>query len=121
MESQRRCGREGLQGSSGSPGGGGQGTALEAQGAQLVPTPHHGSPLRCTLLSHPLLLTAAFRELPGVPASAVSLIRASQPPRQGVGAPSPGMALDKQLELSAAESAISKGDTETNHWSQGDG
>lgn len=47
--------------------------------------------------------------------SAVSLIRASQPLQQGVGAPSPGMAPDKQLETLVTESVISKGKAETNH------
>lgn len=47
--------------------------------------------------------------------SAVSLIRASQPLQQGVGAPGPGMAPDKQLETLVTESVISKGKAETNH------
>lgn len=51
--------------------------------------------------------------------SAVSLIRASQPLQQGVGAPSPGMAPDKQLETLVTESVISKGKAETNHQEPG--
>lgn len=107
-----------------SAGRGRQGHALEAQGARFVPVPHPASPLLCTLLSQPLFLTAGLPVLPPHPcpgslASAVSLIRASQPLQQGVGAPSPGMAPDKQLEPLVAESVISIGKAETNHQGQG--
>lgn len=90
-----------------------QGHALEAQGTWFVPVPHPGSPLHCTRLSQPLFLTAGLPPLcPGSPASAVSLIRASQPLQQGVGTPSPGMAPDKQLEPLDVESVISIGNAE---------
>lgn len=52
--------------------------------------------------------------------SAVSLIRASQPLQQRVGAPSPGMAPDKQLETLVTESVISKGKAERTTRSQGE-
>lgn len=100
----------------------GAGHALDAQGARLVPVPHPGCPCPapCSLcLGSSLRPSGSPAPLLGSLASAVSLIRASQPLQRGVGAPRPGVAPDKQLERLLAESVISKGNTETNYWSQG--
>lgn len=62
----------------------GAGHALEAQGARLGPVPHPGCPCPAP---------CSLRHCAGSLASAVSLIRASQPLQRGVGAPGLGWPL----------------------------
>ena len=101
------------------------GQGLPGAGRQ-APTPEAQRGTVCWFLSFaPALQRPSFRfSLPLCPescASAVSLIRAPQPLQQGVGAPGPGMAPDKQLEPLFAESVMSKGKVERNLWGREDG
>lgn len=102
--------------------GQGQRHALAAQGAWSAPVPYPGSPLHCTLhCSQPVShcgLQVLPPPLPGVPCLSCFLNQGLTASQQGVGAPSLGMAPDKQLELLVAESVISKGKAETNNQSQ---
>lgn len=89
--------------------------------AWSAPVPYPGSSLHCTLLSQPVShcsLPVLPPPLPGVPRLSCFLNQGLTASQQGVGAPSPGMAPDKQLELLVTESVISKGKAETNIQSQ---
>lgn len=124
MESQRRCHWRGFNGVAVLQGKEGKGTPWKHRGTKSVPVSHPGSHQHHALLSvvTPHLyssLQVFCLSCPRFLASAAFLIRGPQPLQQGVGAPGPGMAPDKQLELLVTESVIYKGKAETNHWSQG--
>lgn len=107
--------KEGALMEQGLPGGGRQGPTLAAQRGTVCSFLSFALALQCPSFRFSLpLCSESF-------ASAVSLIRAPQPLQQGVGAPGPGVAPDKQLEPLFAESVMSKGKGERNLWGREDG